>query len=139
MNINDVAAEIGAKITAAEIGLRVLPWDADSGVVPGVIFALPTGYRYDLTHGRGSDEYDQPIILLVGKADARSARLALGRYISGTSPTCIKSFVDSSNTNVYTTCDTVRVLEVTDMGAYVSGGVTYLGATLVTHITGKGA
>lgn len=139
MNINDVAAEIGATIVAADIGLRVLAWDADSVSPPGVIFALPTEYEYDKTYGRGSDEFTLPMIVLVGKSDARSARTRLGLYLNGSGPKSLKSIVDSSRTNTYVTCDTVRVTQATDIGPYVAGAITYLGATMDTRITGKGA
>jgi hypothetical protein len=139
VNINDVAAEIGATIVAADVGLRTLAWDADRVSVPGVIFALPDGYKYDLTYGRGSDEFTLPILVLVGKSDARTARTHLGLYLNGSGPKSLKSIVDSSKTNTYVTCDTVRVQEVTDIGSYVAGAITYLGATLPTRITGKGA
>lgn len=139
MNINDVAAEIGDKIIAAEVGLRVLAWDADSISPPGVVFALPTDYVYDTTYGRGSDEFTLPIIVLVGKSDARNARTNLGQYLNGSGPKSLKSIVDSGKTNTYTSCDTVRVQQATDIGPYVAGAITYLGATLDTRITGKGA
>lgn len=139
MNINDVTAEIGATITAADVGLRVLAWDADRVPVPGVIFALPTDYVYDQTYGRGSDEFTLPIIVLVGKTDARTARTNLGQYLHGSGPKSLKSIVDSSKTNTYVTCDTVRIKEATDIGSYIAGAITYLGATLNTRITGKGA
>jgi hypothetical protein len=139
MNINDVAAEIGATISAADVGLRVLAWDADRVSVPGVVFALPMDYDYDQTYGRGSDEFTLPIIVLVGKSDARTARTHLGLYINGSGPKSLKAIVDSSKTNTYVTCDTVRVRQATDIGAYVAGAITYLGATLNTRITGRGA
>lgn len=139
MNINDVSAEVGDKIIGAEVGLRVLPWDANKINPPGVIFALPTEYAFDKTYGRGSDEFTLPIIVLVGKTDARNARLHLGEYLNGSGAKSLKSIVDSSKTNTYTSCDTVRVQQVSDIGAYVAGAITYLGATLDTRITGKGA
>lgn len=139
MNINDVAAEVIGKITAAGVGLRALKWDADSVSPPGVISALPTEYEYDKTYGRGSDEFTLPLIVLVGKADARNARTQLGEYLNGSGPKSLKSIVDSSKTNTYTSCDTVRVQQATDIGPYVAGAITYLGATLDTRITGKGA
>lgn len=139
MNINDVAEEVGGKIVAAEVGLRVLAWDANKVNPPGVIFALPTEYEYDKTYGRGSDEFTLPIIVLVGKTDARNARTHLGEYLNGSGTKSLKSIVDSSRTNTYTSCDTVRVQQVSDIGAYVAGAITYLGATLDTRITGKGA
>lgn len=139
MNINDVAAEVGATIVAADIGLRVLAWDADSISPPGVIFALPTEYEYDKTYGRGSDEFTLPIIVLVGKSDSRTARTRLGLYLNGSGPKSLKSIVDSSKSNPYVTCDTVRVQQATDIGPYTAGSIAYLGATLNTRITGKGA
>lgn len=139
MNINDVSTEVGGKLVAAEVGLRVLAWDADSISPPGVLFALPTDYRYDATYGRGSDEFTLPMIVLVGKSDARTARTRLGLYLNGEGTQSIKSIVDSSNTNTYESCDTVRVQEATDIGPYVAGAITYLGATLNARITGKGA
>jgi hypothetical protein len=139
MNINDVADEIGGKVTAAEAGLRVLPWDADSVSVPAFILALPMDYQYDLTYGRGSDEYTQPLIVLVGKSDARTARKQLGLYLNGSGAKSLKSIVDSSKTNTYTSCDTVRIQRADDIGAYTVGAVTYLGATLHARITGPGS
>lgn len=139
MNINDVAEEIGDKVIAAEIGLRVLPWDADTVSAPALVLALPVDYQYDLAFGRGSDEYTQPLIVLVGKSDARNARKHIGLYLNGSGPKSLKSIVDSSNTNTYTSCDTVRIQRADDIGAYIVGAVTYLGATLAARITGPGS
>lgn len=138
MNISDVEAEIGGKIIAAELGLRVLPWDADSISPPGILFELPTDYQYDLTYGRGSDEFTLPIVLVVGKTDARTARGALTRYLDGSGAHSLKATVDSRPTNTYTTCDTVKIQQAQDIGPYMVGRVVYLGATLATRITGPG-
>jgi hypothetical protein len=138
MNITSVEAEIGAKIIAAEIGLRVLTWDADSLSPPAVLFELPEEYQYDLTYGRGSDEFTLPIVVLVGKADARTARKALTQYLDGSGPKSLKSIVDSTNANTYTACDTVKIQRAQDIGPYMVGRVIYLGATLTTRITGPG-
>lgn len=139
MNVNDVADEVGVKLKAAIPDLRVLPWDADSVSPPAVVFALPTDYAYDLTYGRGSDEFTLPIIVLVGKADARSARLRLCEYLAGSGPTSLKSIVDDSPTNQYTSCDTVTVQRADDIGVYIVGAISYLGATLAARITGPGS
>lgn len=138
MNITDVEAEIGSKIIAAEVGLRVLPWDADSVSPPGVLFELPEDYQYDLTYGRGSDEFTLPIVVVVGKSDARTARKALLAYLAGSGPKSLKSIVDNTNTNTYTSCDTVKIQRAQDIGPYMVGRVIYLGATLATRITGSG-
>jgi hypothetical protein len=137
VNITDVQDEIAGKISAAAI--RVLAWDADAVNPPAVLFELPEDYDYDLTFGRGSDEFTLPIVALVGKTDARSARKALGFYIDGSGPKSLKSIVDSSNTNTYTSCDTVRVRKASDIGPYRVGAVLYLGATFETRITGPGS
>jgi len=139
MNINNVQEEIGATIVAADAGIRVTPWDADSVNPPAVLFELPEEYDFDLTYGRGSDEFTLPIVLLLGKTDARSARKALGAYLDGSGPKSLKAIVDSSNTNTYVTCDTVKVRKASDIGPYRVGSILYLGATFETRITGPGS
>lgn len=138
MNINDVQDEVAGKLDTIT-GLRVLAWDADSVNPPAILFELPEEYDYDLTYGRGSDEFTLPIVLLVGKTDARSARKALGDFISGSGAKSIKATVDSGDANTYTSCDTVRVRKASDIGPYRVGSVLYLGATFETRITGPGS
>lgn len=136
MNINEVQAEVAGKLETIE-GLRIVPWDADSINPPAVLFAVPERYTFDATYGRGSDSFVLPIVILVGRADARSARKLISEYIAGSGPKSVKATVDDTNTNTYTTCYSVTVRDV-ELDIMRVSSVDYRAAIFNTEIQGPG-
>lgn len=137
MNVNDVAAEIAEKLDAIS-GLRAFGYPVGKLPLPGAIVALPDDIMYDETYGRGSDDITFPVFVLVPGSDYRAAAQDLMLYLSGSGAQSVKAAVDSTNTNAYTSCDTVTVTRATT-GAYTYNGVDTFGAEFTVRVTGSGS
>jgi hypothetical protein len=136
MNVEAVMAEIGSKLGAIE-GLRVFPYNVGKVPPPGAVVGLPEDIAFDQTYGRGSDAITLPVWVLVAKSSDRAANHELAAYLSGSGARSVKAAVDSTDTNAYTSCDTVTVTTAVT-GAYTSGGVDMLGAEFTVDIRGRG-
>jgi hypothetical protein len=133
VNFNDVQAEVADKLSAID-GLRIVPWDADSITPPAVLFAVPTQVTYDVTYS-GRFSFTLPIVVLVGRADARSSRQKINEFISVPGARSVKATVDNSDTVTYTTCDAVTVSTV-ELDIMRVNGVDYRAAIFNTDIQG---
>lgn len=133
MNIADLMDEIGTALEALD-GLRVHPYWADSITPPSATVGWPDPLTYDAAYQRGGDRLTLPLWVLVGRADARTSRDRMAKYLNGTGPDSVKVAVDGGT---YTACDSVTVTEAT-VGAITVGGTEYLGATFQVDIFGQG-
>ena len=134
MNLEAVADELAVPL--AGIGLRVPPWGVERITPPAAIIALPERIEFDSTYQRGSDRYpDVPVVVLVGKPEARASRKALAAYADGSGEKSVKAAVEA---HTYTSCDVVRVVWCEfDTATYA--GIDYLAAVFHLDINGKGA
>lgn len=137
MNVSEVRAEIGVKLGVIT-GLRVFPYTVKKVPPPGAIVGMPGVITYDQTYGRGSDRITLPLWVMVAHVDARSAEADLDAYMDGSGTRSVKAAVDSSNTNPYSSCDTVTVTTA-EPDFYTSGAVLLLGAEFTVDITGSGS
>jgi hypothetical protein len=137
VNAKDVMDEIGAKLdTISE--LRVYPYDIDKVTPPAAIVGLPELVTYDDTYARGMDSYVMPLFVMVSRANLRAATEALAAYLDGSGARSVKSAVDSSSTNEYTACDSVRVTQGVPF-ADKSGGIDVLGVRYEIEVSGSGS
>jgi hypothetical protein len=137
MNVNDVLAEVAAKLDMIE-GLRVFAYPVANLPVPGAIVSLPDDGTFDETYGRGSDSFTLSIWVMVAKADDRAAVLELAPYLNGSGAQSVKATVDNTNTITYSSCDTVTVRSF-ETGTYTYNSVSLLGAEFTVAITGSGS
>lgn len=137
MNVQDVMDEIGEKLAAIP-QLRVYPYNVDKIPPPGAIVGFPETIDYDETYGRGSDSLTVPVWVMVSRANAQSAGAQLAAYLDGSGERSVKAAVDRTNTNTYSSCDTVTVTTA-KIGAYTSGGVELIGAEFTVTVTGSGS
>lgn len=133
MLLSDVMDELGAALDGI-VGLRVFPYWADRVTPPAAVVGWPEPLTYDSTMARGSDRATVPVMVLVGKVDARSARDALSQYADGSGPFSVKAALDGGT---YTACDSVRVASC-EFTVITVAGVEYLAATFQVEITGSG-
>lgn len=134
VNISLVCKEIADRIDAIP-GLRVTDYDADAVHPPAAFVGVPDRVTFDSTYGRGADAATVPVLVLVGRADARSAYAELKPYADGSGERSIKAAVDSTNVRPYTSCDIARVSTV-EFNVYVLGNVKYLAAEFTVDIEG---
>lgn len=137
MNLSAVAAEVAAKLAVIP-KLRVSAYHPSRVIVPHAFPDLPETITYSLTYDRGMDEWTMPVIVMVGAVSDRASHQQISAYMDGSGPRSIKQALDSSNTNVYASCDAVTVESCTPM-MLVSNAVTYLAAEFATHVAGKGS
>lgn len=114
--------------------LRVKPYTEQRIMPPVVMVSLPRIYRYDATMDRGSDDIEIPIVLMIGRIDAESARNALGPYVDPTGDHSIKLAVEKYQSGVW---DIAHVMDAQFLVMAVSS-VEYLTATFRVRIVGSG-
>lgn len=134
MNLSAVMDAIGNALDLVP-NLRVFPYFADSVTPPAATVGFPDEYLFDETFGRGSDRATIPVNVVVGKADARSARDQLAQYANGSGPTSVKQAVEQYATTAW---DSVRVKSI-EFGVVSIASVSYLAATFNIEIIGRGA
>lgn len=133
MLLDDVMDEVGEALDTIE-GLRVFPYWADRITPPAAIVGFPDSYEFDQTYGRGSDRFVLPVLVLVGQADARTARDSLAKYVHGSGSASVKSAIESHTPTSY---DSARVQGV-EFGTVTVAGTPYLAATFLINIIGPG-
>jgi hypothetical protein len=86
---------------------------------------MPDRIVYDLNAGRGADTYFFSVMLIVGRADDRSAQNSLDSFIVG--PNSIKKAIEADRTlgGVVNTC---RVREMNNYASVNIGDTVYLAA-----------
>lgn len=106
---------------------------AQVGAGTGIV-SYPSGYTFDSTYQRGSDDVTLPIVVIVGEIYGERTRDRLGEYIAGSGPRSIKGVVESG---AYTAFSTVRVPTV-EFDTVTLGSVEYLAAIFSAEISGEG-
>lgn len=134
MNLADVMDELGEALATID-DLRVFPYWADRVTPPAAVVAWPDPLTYDSTMARGADRQEIPVIIVVGKIDARTARNALAKYAEGSGASSVKQAIDSYEA---TSWDSARVVRA-EFGVFVIAGNQYLGITFYVDIIGQGA
>lgn len=134
MDLAAVMDDLGSALEPIE-GLRVFPYWADRVTPPAAVVAWPDPLTYDTAMARGGDRLEVPVILLVGKVDARSARDQLARYVSGSGPHSVKAAVEAHPATAY---DSARV-DRAEFGVITVAGIEYLAGTLYIDLIGRGA
>lgn len=137
MNVKAVAEEIAGKLDTIT-GLRAFGYPVDQLPLPGAVVGLPDEIAFDRTYGRGSDSITIPLWVLVGRTDERAGALELMAYLDGTGAKSVKSAVDSTRTNTYSSCDDVTITTAVP-GTYTYNGVDAFGAEFTVEVMGSGS
>jgi hypothetical protein len=107
-------------------GLRTTT-ETPETVSPPIAIINVTNVMFDKTFGRGLDEYNFLITLVVGRVGERSAQRLLDSYVSSTGASSVKLAVELDKT-LGGICDTLRVTDMRNYGSIVIGEITYLAA-----------
>jgi hypothetical protein len=105
-------------------GLRFAATVPDNPVPP-VGIVLPDGITYDNTFQRGMHTYSFTVMVIVGRADERSAQNKLDTFVSGTGTNSIKLAIEGDKTLGGKVFDT-RVTELRNYGQITISEVVYL-------------
>jgi hypothetical protein len=78
-------------------GLRVNTYGVDTPNVPSATIRL-SRVSYDSTLSRGADEVEFLVTMAVGRAEDRTAQIALEAYLAGTGASSVKTAIESDPT-----------------------------------------
>lgn len=134
MLLSAVMDDLGAALATID-GLRVFAYWADRITPPAAVVGWPDPLTYDSTLRRGSDAITVPIMVMVGRADARSSRDQLAAYADGAGASSVKAAIEAHPATAY---DSARVVRA-EFDAVVISGVDYLAATFFVDLIGKGS
>jgi 3-polyprenyl-4-hydroxybenzoate decarboxylase len=133
MILREVMDDLGEALKVIP-GLRVKPYTEQRVMAPMAMVSLPRTYTYDATYDRGSDDIEIPIVVMVGRIDAESARNALGPFVDPHGEMSIKRAVENHQSTVW---DIAHVLDAQFL-VMASSGAEYLTATFRVRIVGSG-
>lgn len=134
MRLANVMDEIGTRLRSIP-GLRVWDWPAGSISPPAAVVSYPDSYKPHTTYARGADTMTVPVVVLVGRADERSARDQLSEYVDGSGARSLIAVLESGS---YTAFDTLTVSNI-EFDVVRMGETDYLAALFACDIVGSGA
>ncbi|MFR9804613.1 hypothetical protein ACL02T_20355 [Pseudonocardia sp. RS010] len=113
----------------------MFPYWADRVTPPAAVVGWPEPLTYDETFTRGGDRAELPIMVLVGKVDARTARDRLSVYADGSGSASIKAAIEAHPATAYSSARVTRV----EFGVITVANVEYMAATFYIDVIGTGA
>jgi hypothetical protein len=134
MNIGDLMDDLGTALETID-GLRVFPYVSERVMPPAAVVKWPDSLIYDETMGRGGDRIEIPVVVLVGQADARTARDRLAQYLDGSGAASVKAAIEAHTPVAY---HSARV-ESAVISIMTVGSVDLLAATFRIDIIGSGS
>lgn len=134
MNLADVMDELGAALDTID-GLRVTAWPADRIQPPAAVVGYPITYTFDVTMGRGVDELQIPVAVIVSRVSVRAARDELAPYCDGSGASSVKAALQGAS---YTAASSVRVRSI-DFDPFDYNAIQYLAATFTVDVYGSGS
>lgn len=121
--ISDIRTGLANRL-AIITGLRTSSTVPDNPSPP-IAIVQPDGISYDDTFQRGMHTYTFTIMVIVGRADERTAQNRLDAYVSGTGSSSIKLAIEGDKTLGGKVFDT-RVTELRNYGQINISEVIYL-------------
>lgn len=125
MSIGGIRAGLKANLSTVS-GLRIAETIPDQPNPPMAVIGMPS-IQYDTSFGRsavGTNIYDFPLSVIVGRVSERTAQTRLDTYAS-TGVGSIKAAIESDRSLGGSAYD-VRVREMTGVTSAIIGDVTYL-------------
>jgi hypothetical protein len=104
-------------------GLRSSAYIPDNPQPP-VAVVMPGRITYDTAFGRGSDEYQFTIMLIVGRVADRASQTTLDGYCESSGNRSVKAAIEGDRSLGGKALD-CRVTEMTNQGSLSIGDVTY--------------
>jgi hypothetical protein len=104
-------------------GLRALPYIPDNPQPP-VAIVMPGRITYDTAFGRGSDEYQFTVMVIVGRVADRNSQTTLDAYCASSGSASIKAAIERDRYLGGSAFD-CRVTEMTNQSPLAIGDVIY--------------
>lgn len=101
---------------------------------PPVAIVMPPTITYDQAMGRGLDQYEFSILVMVGRVSERTAQASLDAYANPTGAGSIKTAIEADRT-LGGAAQTCRVTDMRNVGPMsTTEGNTYLTAEFVVTV-----
>lgn len=113
-------------------GLRTLDYVPDQ-INPPVAVVIPSSISYDTVFVRAADEYRFDVVVIVARADERSAQVALDAYCASSGSGSVKAAIEDDDT-LGGAAQTTRVTDLTSYQVLAVGETQYLAATFSVSI-----
>jgi hypothetical protein len=120
--LTDLRTGLANRLTTIT-GLRSSAYIPDNPQPP-VAVVMPGRITYDQAFGRGSDEYQFTIMLIVGRVADRASQTTLDGYCESSGNRSVKAAIEGDRTLGGKALD-CRVTEMTNQGSLAIGDVTY--------------
>jgi hypothetical protein len=120
--LTDLRTGLANRLTTIT-GLRSSAYIPDNPQPP-VAIVMPGRITYDQAFGRGSDEYQFTIMLIVGRVADRASQTTLDGYCESSGSRSVKAAIEGDRTLGGKALD-CRVTEMTNQGSLSIGDVTY--------------
>ena len=117
-------------------GLRASATIPDNPAPP-VAVVMPGRVNYDTAFGRGSDEYEFTIMLIVGRVADRASQTTLDTYCASSGSTSVKAAIEGDRSLGGKALD-CRVTAMTSQGSLSIGDVTYHTAEFAVSVIAAG-
>jgi hypothetical protein len=104
---------------------------------PPVAVVMPGRVNYDTAFGRGSDEYEFTIMLIVGRVADRASQTTLDTYCASSGNTSVKAAIEGDRTLGGKALD-CRVTAMTNQGSLAIGDITYHTAEFAVSVIAAG-
>lgn len=113
-------------------GLRVSATIPDQPNPPQAV-VFPNRVLYDISYGRGADEYEFVILVILGRVSERTAQASLDAYCNPSGATSVKQAIQGDTTLGGKAMD-CRVTEMRGQSSLTLGDVTYLTAEFMVTV-----
>ena len=120
--LTDLRTGLANRLTTIT-GLRSSAYIPDNPQPP-VAVVMPGRITYDTAFGRGSDEYQFTIMLIVGRVADRASQTTLDGYCESSGSRSVKAAIEGDRSLGGKALD-CRVTEMTNQGSLAIGDVTY--------------
>jgi hypothetical protein len=117
---------------ASIAGLRTSDYVPDDPKPP-VAVVMPPTIKFDTTFGRGLDEYEFVIMVIVGRQSERAAQRLLDSLCAPTGSGSIKTAIESDKF-LAGQCQNLRVTEMRRISSLIIDQITYLAAEFTVII-----
>jgi hypothetical protein len=131
MAISDLRSGI-AKNLGTIPGLRTNALVSDNPTPP-IAVVEPLVVNFDKTMGRGLDEYQFKVTVIVGRVSERNGQNTLDAYCSGSGTYSVKSAIESDRT-LGGKANDLRVTGLTSYGSLTIGDSTFLAAEFAVTV-----
>ena len=121
-SLTDLRAGLATRLATIS-GLRSSATIPDNPAPP-VAVVMPGTITYDTAFGRGSDEYEFTIMLIVGRVADRASQTNLDAYCASSGPASVKAAVEADRSLGGKALD-CRVTQMTNQGSLAIGDITY--------------